>query len=133
MPGCADRPAADLHRMKLGSTKVVTSFRYAAPLSVAADQFAEMRSCTKTYSTPLCDMEYQKTMTIRELATMYKENAATLRERIVTLRVALKQEKDPLEAAALRRRIAVLLPMWQEARDIGNALAHYYERGTGGR
>ena len=32
-------------------------------------------------------------------------------------------------ARSLRRRVAELLPLWQEARDLARLTAHYYDRG----
>lgn len=68
-------------------------------------------------------------MTVMELSAVYQDSANRLRDRIGALRVALKTEEDPDEAARLRRRIAELLPMWQETRDTAKLLAGYYGGG----
>ena len=68
-------------------------------------------------------------MTLLEMSAVYAENAAVLRRRIVLLRGALRQESDPEEIRQLRRRISVLLPLWQESRDLAQWTAHYYDRG----
>ena len=43
------------------------------------------------------------------------------------LRGMERQETDPAAALELRRRIAALLPLWQEARDLARLTAHYYD------
>ena len=64
-------------------------------------------------------------MTLLEMSVQYAERAAVIRERIVTLRGLERQETDPEAARVLRRRIATLLPLWQEARDLSRLTAHY--------
>lgn len=66
-------------------------------------------------------------MTLLEMSAHYAAHAAALRGRIVELRGLARQTVDPAEAAALRRRIAALLPLWQEARDLARLTAHYYD------
>ena len=44
------------------------------------------------------------------------------------LRGMERQESDPAAARLLRRRVAELLPLWQEARDLACLTAHYYDR-----
>lgn len=67
-------------------------------------------------------------MTLLEMSVEYAERAAVIRERIVTLRGLERAEEDPLVASALRRRVAALLPLWQEARDLARLTAHYYDK-----
>ena len=67
-------------------------------------------------------------MTLLEMSVEYAERAAVIRERIVTLRGLERAEEDPLAASALRRRVAALLPLWQEARDLARLTAHYYDK-----
>ena len=67
-------------------------------------------------------------MTLLELSVSYAENAAVLRQRIVELRGLERQSLDREDALQLRRRIAALLPLWQEARDLARITAHYYDR-----
>ena len=49
------------------------------------------------------------------------------RSRIVELRGLTRQETDPEAVQALKRRVAALLPLWQEARDLARLTAHYYD------
>ena len=44
------------------------------------------------------------------------------------LRGMERQESDLETARSLRRRVAELLPLWQEARDLARLTAHYYDR-----
>lgn len=70
-------------------------------------------------------------MTLLEMSVHYAEHAARLRARIVELRSLERQETNRDAAMALRRRVAVLLPLWQEARDLAQLTAHYYDRRGG--
>ena len=63
-------------------------------------------------------------MTLLEMSVQYAERAAAIRERITMLRGMERQES----ARSLRRRVAELLPLWQEARDLARLTAHYYDR-----
>ena len=67
-------------------------------------------------------------MTLLEMSVQYAERAAAIRERITMLRGMERQESDPAAARLLRRRVAELLPLWQEARDLACLTAHYYDR-----
>lgn len=67
-------------------------------------------------------------MTLLEMSVHYADHAATLRGRITELRNRERQETDPAAALLLRRRIAALLPLWQEARDLARLTAHYYDK-----
>lgn len=67
-------------------------------------------------------------MTLLEMSVHYADHAATLRSRITELRSRERQETDPAAALLLRRRIAALLPLWQEARDLARLTAHYYDK-----
>ncbi len=56
-----------------------------------------------------------------------------IRSRIVELiRGLTRQETDPEAVQALKRRVAALLPLWQEARDLARLTAHYYDYDKGG-
>ena len=55
-------------------------------------------------------------MTLLEMSVVYAEHAAVIRSRIVELRGLTRQETDPEAVQALKRRVAALLPLWQEAR-----------------
>ena len=67
-------------------------------------------------------------MTLLEMSAQYAAHAAALRGRIVELRGLERQETDRDAAQALHRRVAALLPLWQEARDLARLTAHYYDR-----
>ena len=67
-------------------------------------------------------------MTLLEMSAVYAEQAAALRGRIVELRGLLRQETDPETVQPLKRRVAALLPLWQEARDLAKLTAHYYDK-----
>lgn len=67
-------------------------------------------------------------MTLLEMSAQYAEHAAVLRARIVELRGMERHETDCDAVRALRRRIAALMPLWQEARDLARQTAHYYDR-----
>ena len=67
-------------------------------------------------------------MTLLEMSVQYAERAAAIRERITMLRGMERQESDLETARSLRRRVAELLPLWQEARDLARLTAHYYDR-----
>ena len=62
-------------------------------------------------------------MTLLEMSVVYADHAAVIRSRIVELRGLTRQETDPEAVQALKRRVAALLPLWQEAR----LTAHYYD------
>ena len=62
-------------------------------------------------------------MTLLEMSVVYAEHAAVIRSRIVELRGLTRQEA----VQALKRRVAALLPLWQEARDLARLTAHYYD------
>ena len=66
-------------------------------------------------------------MTLLEMSVVYAEHAAVIRSRIVELRGLTRQETDPEAVQALKRRVAALLPLWQEARDLARLTAHYYD------
>ena len=67
-------------------------------------------------------------MTLLEMSVQYAERAAAIRERITMLRGMERQESDLETARSLRRRVAELLPLWREARDLARLTAHYYDR-----
>ena len=64
-------------------------------------------------------------MTLLEMSVVYVEHAAVIRSRIVELRGLTRQETDPEAVQALKRRVAALLPLWQEARDLARLTAYY--------
>ena len=66
-------------------------------------------------------------MTLLEMSVVYAEHAAVIRSRSVELRGLTRQETDPEAGQALKRRVAALLPLWQEARELARLTAHYYD------
>ena len=74
-----------------------------------------------------CRVKGGQTMTLLEMSVVYAEHAAVIRSRIVELRGLTRQETDPEAVQALKRRVAALLPLWQEARDLARLTAHYYD------
>ena len=67
-------------------------------------------------------------MTLLEMSPAYQHTAAALHERIKELRTLERSQTDPNEMLRLRRRINELVPLWQEARDLADLTAHYYDR-----
>ena len=68
-------------------------------------------------------------MTLRELSLCYEEAAGLLRDRIRQLRKQRLGEQDPESLWQLDRRIAELLPMLRQMRELADLTAHYYDRG----
>lgn len=68
-------------------------------------------------------------MTLRELSLCYEEAAGLLRDRIRQLRKQRLGEQDPEALWQLDRRIAELLPMLRQMRELADLTAHYYDRG----
>ena len=67
-------------------------------------------------------------MTLLEMSAQYADRAAVLRDRITVLRGQARQETDMRTVRALRSRIAALLPLWQEAKELAQRTAHYYDK-----
>ena len=67
-------------------------------------------------------------MTLLEMSVQYAGRAAVLRGRITALRGQARRETDLQAVRALRSRITALLPLWQEARDLAQLTAHYYDK-----
>ena len=61
-------------------------------------------------------------MTLLEMSVQYADRAAVLRGRITVLRGQARQETDMRTVRALRSRIAALLPLWQEAKELALAV-----------
>lgn len=68
-------------------------------------------------------------MTLLEMSVLYDTSAAAIRMRMVQLREEFRRTRDPDDARALQRRMAELLPLLQEARELAALTAHYYEKG----
>ena len=67
-------------------------------------------------------------MTLLEMSAQYADRAAVLRDRITVLRGQARQDTDMRTVRALRSRIAALLPLWQEAKELAQLTAHYYDK-----
>lgn len=67
-------------------------------------------------------------MTLFELSLQYEDSAAAIRRRIAELREAEHAELDALIAFQLRQRIAALIPLLRESRELAALTAHYYDR-----
>ena len=67
-------------------------------------------------------------MTLAEMSGLYVESAAVLRQRIAELRRSAREQDSEEESRILRRRIADLTPLLQEARDLAVLTARYYDR-----
>jgi len=68
-------------------------------------------------------------VTLLEMSVCYETSASAIRVRITQLREEFRQTQDPEYARALRQRMAELLPLLQESRELAALTAHYYERG----
>ena len=67
-------------------------------------------------------------MTLLEMSVRYEESETALRRRLAELREAARQPEDGEACRALQRRIAALMPLLQERRDLRDLTAHYYDR-----
>ena len=67
-------------------------------------------------------------MTLAEMSCLYRDSADAIRLRMAELRLAVRQETDPVAVRRLRRRITELTPLLQEARELAVLTAHYYDR-----
>ena len=68
-------------------------------------------------------------MTMEELSETYREAAKPLRARLKQLRMELVTETDPLNACALKTRIAQMTPILTQLNELAELTEHYYERG----
>lgn len=66
-------------------------------------------------------------MTLSEMSERYAERAVRIHGRITELRREARLAHDPETVMALQRRVAALLPLWQEARELARLTAHYYD------
>ncbi|MBR3641226.1 MAG: hypothetical protein IKN53_04265 [Oscillibacter sp.] len=67
-------------------------------------------------------------MTLLELSACYEESASLLHARILHLRSLERLAVAREDSLALRRRVAALLPLWRESRELARVTAHYYDR-----
>lgn len=68
-------------------------------------------------------------MTLREMSKEYDYSASLLRQRLRLLRGMLATEEDPERIWQLKQRIAQLVPMLTEMRELAELTARYYDRG----
>ena len=68
-------------------------------------------------------------MTLFEMSIEYEASADAIRARIRELRLAEREQADAEAARALRMRIAALIPLLRESRELAFLTAHYYDRG----
>ena len=68
-------------------------------------------------------------MTLFEMSFEYEASADAIRTRIRELRIAEREQTDSDAARVLRARIAALIPLLREMRELSVLTAHYYDRG----
>jgi len=66
-------------------------------------------------------------MTLLEMSVEYANSAAAIRTRIAELRAEERVQTDSELAHLLRLRIATLLPLLREARELAILTARYYD------
>ncbi|MEY8259317.1 hypothetical protein AALA80_03120 [Oscillospiraceae bacterium 50-60] len=67
-------------------------------------------------------------MTLLEMSREYGASAEMIHARVVELRAMERAQTDGEAARRLRRRVAELMPMWREMRELAALTARYYER-----
>jgi len=67
-------------------------------------------------------------MTLLEMSVQYEASASAIRARIAELRAAERAQADANSARQLRLRIAELIPLLREARELAVLTARYYDR-----
>ena len=67
-------------------------------------------------------------MTLLEMSREYGASAEMIHARVVELRAMERAQTDGEAARRLRRRVAELMPMWRERRELAALTARYYER-----
>ncbi|EOS65383.1 hypothetical protein [Oscillibacter sp. 1-3] len=67
-------------------------------------------------------------MTLLEMSREYGASAEIIHARVVELRAMERAQTDGEAARRLRRRVAELMPMWREMRELAALTARYYER-----
>lgn len=67
-------------------------------------------------------------MTLLEMSVQYEASATAIRTRIAELRAAERVQADANSARQLRLRIAELIPLLREARELAVLTARYYDR-----
>lgn len=67
-------------------------------------------------------------MTLLEMSREYGESAKTIHARVVELRALERAQTDGEAASRLRQRIAALMPIWREMRELAALTSRYYDR-----
>ena len=67
-------------------------------------------------------------MTLLEMSREYRESAESIHARVVELRALERAPSDGEAACRLRRRIAELMPLWREMRELAVLTGRYYDR-----
>lgn len=67
-------------------------------------------------------------MTLLEMSALYTDSAVAIRGRIAQLREAARDQTDQELSRALQQRIAELVPLLRETRELAALTAHYYDR-----
>lgn len=67
-------------------------------------------------------------MTLLEMSREYRESAEIIHTRIVELRALARAQTDAEAARRLRRRVAELMPLWREMRELATLTGRYYDR-----
>ena len=67
-------------------------------------------------------------MTLLEMSREYRESAEIIHARVVELRTLERAQTDVEAARRLRLRIAALMPLWREMRELATLTGRYYDR-----
>lgn len=67
-------------------------------------------------------------MTLLEMSREYRESAEIIHARVVELRTLERTQTDVEAARRLRLRIAALMPLWREMRELATLTGRYYDR-----
>ena len=67
-------------------------------------------------------------MTLLEMSREYRESAEIIHARVVELRTLERTQADVEAARRLRLRIAALMPLWREMRELATLTGRYYDR-----
>lgn len=67
-------------------------------------------------------------MTLLEMSREYRKSAEIIHARVVELRTLERAQTDAEDALRLRLRIAALMPLWREMRELATLTGRYYDR-----
>ena len=67
-------------------------------------------------------------MTLLEMSVVYRGNCAVLKGRMRELKEAIAATEDAAQQQLLRQRVADLMALYREGREIALHLEHYYDR-----